>query len=391
MSAPMTEKFTSSAGHPSNMALLPFQPRIRKSAFFNAARRHGAKAFTVYNRTYTSLGFDDPVVEYWHVINKVSLWPAAGERQVEITGPDAARFVQLLTPRNLEQCAVGQCKYVLITTEDGGVINDPILLRLAENHFWLSTADNEVLLWAKGVAVHSGMNVSLRDPGVTVAQIQGPRSIDLMADLFGPEIRNLRYYWMTEGRLDDVPLIISRTGWSGEWGYEIYLRDFDKGDQLFDRLLERGRPYELKPGSTSQIRRIEAGLLSFGADMTGEENPYELNLGRLVDLDQKADFIGKEALKKIRQEGIRRRLVGLKIPGEKLPPNIEPWPLSVGGKQVGKLTSLAFSPRLDCNIAIGMTAIEHAAPGTVHTVTTPYGAFEATTAELPLLPRKQMG
>ena len=390
-SNPTAENFTSSAGHPSNMALLPFQPRIRKSAFFNAARRHGAKAFTVYNRTYTSLGFEDPVVEYWHVINKVSLWPAAGERQVEITGPDAARFVQLLTPRNLENCAVGQCKYVLITTEDGGVINDPILLRLAENHFWLSTADNEVLLWAKGVAVNSGMKVSLRDPSVTVAQIQGPRSIDLMADLFGPDIRNLRYYWMVDGKLDDVPLTISRTGWSGEWGYEIYLRDFDKGDQVFDRLLERGRPYDLRPGSTSQIRRIEAGLLSFGADMTGEENPYELGLGRLVDLDQNAHFIGKAALQKVKQEGIRRRLVGLKIPGEKIPPNIQPWPLTVRGKPVGRLTSLAYSPRLECNIAIGMTAIEHAAAGTAHEVVTPYGTMTAEAADLPLLPRKQMG
>lgn len=385
------ERFASSVGHAGATAVMPFQPRIRKSAYFNAARRHGCKAFTVYNRTYISLGFDDPEAEYWHVIRHVSLWPAAGQRQMEIAGPDALAFAQLLTPRNLETCAVGQCRYVLLTDEAGGVINDPVLLRLAEDRIWLSAADSDILLWAKGVAVHCGLDVSLRDAGVTVAQIQGPKSADLMADLFGPGLRQLRYYRLTEGALDGIPLVISRTGWSGEWGYELYLADADKGDRLFDRLLELGRPYDLRPGSTSQMRRIEAGMLSFGADMTGEENPFELGLERLVDLEGAADFIGRAALRRLAKEGPRRRLVGLRIDGDRLAPNIEPWPLARNGETVGRLTSLAWSPRLECNVALGMTAIEHAGPGCRHLVLAPGGAVEATVQPLPFLPRRQRG
>ncbi|MBM3650197.1 MAG: glycine cleavage system protein T, partial [Alphaproteobacteria bacterium] len=368
-----------------------FQPRIRKSAFFNAARRHGCQHFTVYNRTYTSLGFDDPVAEYWHLINHVALWPAAGERQVEITGPDAARFVQLLTPRNLDRCAVGQGKYVLITSPDGGVLNDPVLLRLGQNHFWLSIADSEILLWARGVAVFAGMNVMIRDPSVTVIQVQGPKSIEVMADLFGPKIRDLRYYWITDGGLGDIPLTISRTGWSSEWGYELFLRDFDRGDELFDRLLEAGKPYDMRPGSTSQIRRVEGALLSLGADMTSDDNPYELGLDRLIDLDQPAEFIGKAALARIKAKGVKRKLIGLRIEGDKVPPNIEHWPLMIGDRRVGRLSSLAFSPRLGCNIALGMTAIEYAATGTRHIVESPYGEREATVADLPFVPRRQTG
>ncbi len=384
-------RFTSSVGHAGATAVMPFQPRIRKSAYFNAARRHGCKAFTVYNRTYISLGFDDPEAEYWHVIRQVALWPAAGQRQMEISGPDALAFTQLLTPRRLADCAVGQCKYVLMTDEAGGVINDPVLLRLAPDRFWLSASDSDILLWAKGVAVHSGLEVALRDANVTVAQIQGPKSVDLMAAIFGPELRQLGYYRLTEGELDGIPLTISRTGWSGERGYELYLGDAEQGDRVFDRLLELGRRFGLRPGSTSQMRRIEAGLLSFGADMTGEENPFELGLGRLVDVDQEADFIGKAALARIARQGVRRRLVGLRIEGARLAPNIEPWPLARNGKEVGRLTSLAWSPRLECNIALAMTALDHARPGTRHEVATPEGAVAATVQELPFLPRRQTG
>ncbi|MEM6678404.1 MAG: hypothetical protein AAF675_11095, partial [Pseudomonadota bacterium] len=280
-------------------ARLSFQPRIRKGAFFEAAWRHGCRTFSVYNRTYISSVFTDPVTEYWQVIKRVSLWPVMGERQVEISGPDAAQFVQLLTPRNMERCAVGQCKYALITAADGGILSDPIILRLAEDVFWLSTSDCDLELWAKGLAVYAGMDVTIRDADVSVLQVQGPHSPDTLAALFGDGIKALRYYRFARVDFAGTELIVSRTGWSGEYGYEIYLADRRKGDALFEALLEAGRPWGIAPGSVSQIRRIEAGILSCGVDATPSENPYEVGLGRLVEFDQPLPFVGREALERL--------------------------------------------------------------------------------------------
>ncbi|MEM6946190.1 MAG: glycine cleavage system protein T, partial [Pseudomonadota bacterium] len=236
-------------------ARLAFQPRIRRGAFFEAAWRHGCRQFSVYNRTYITGSFGDPVAEYWQVVNKVALWPVMGERQVEIRGPDAARFVQYLTPRDMSACAVGQCKYALITAPDGGILCDPIILRLAKDRFWLSTCDSDLELWARGVAVGSGFDVTIRDAGVSVMQIQGPSSPDVMRAFCGASIEGLRYYWFSHVPFEGSDLIVSRTGWSGEHGYEIYLSDATLGDALFEALLEAGAPYGIAPGAVSQIRR----------------------------------------------------------------------------------------------------------------------------------------
>ena len=181
---------------------------------------------------YIPRDFGDPVENYWNLVNAAILCDVAVERQVEIKGPDAARFVQLLTPRNLSTCEVGECKYVLITSNEGGIINDPVLLRLAKDRFWLSTADSDVLLWAKGVAVHAAMDVDIHEPDVSPLQLQGPKSLEIMRSLFSDEIADLRYFWLRELMLDDIPLVVSRTGWSSELGYEIYLRDSRHGDEL---------------------------------------------------------------------------------------------------------------------------------------------------------------
>jgi aminomethyltransferase len=204
---------------------------------------------------------------------------------------------------------------VLITSEEGGIINDPILLRLGENHFWLSLADSDVLLWAKGLAVHSGMDVSIGEPDVSPLQLQGPKSLEIMKALFGEEISTLRYFFLRELELDGIPLVVSRTGWSGELGYEIYLRDASRGDELWERIMAAGKPFGLRAGHTSTIRRIEAGMLSYHADMDIHTNPFELGLDRLVDLDMPDNFIGKATLKRIKAEGIRRKQVGLEIAG----------------------------------------------------------------------------
>ena len=349
-----------------------FGTQIRKSPFFDSTVRWGATDFSVYNHMYIPRSFGDPEQNFWNLVNDAILCDVAVERQVEITGPDAAQFTQLLTPRNLSECAVGQCKYVLITNTAGGIINDPVLLRLEENRFWLSLADSDVLLWAQGIATHAGLDVDIREPDVSPLQLQGPKSGDIMEALFGPGIRDLKYYWLDHFELDGIELVISRTGWSSELGYEIYLLDGAHGEQLWEKIMAAGEPLGLKPGHTSSIRRIEGGMLSYHADMDADTNPFELSLDRLVDLDMSADFIGKASLQSIKQNGVTRSQVGLVIEGEPLSgPNTEFWSVSSGDKIVGKVTSAVYSPRLKQNIALAMVSIDCADIGTTCLVTTP--------------------
>jgi len=361
-----------------------FGTQIRKSPYFDATVRWGAKGFSVYNHMYIPRDFGDPVQNFWNLVNDAILCDVAVERQVEITGPDAARFTQMLTPRDLSKMAVGQCKYVLITNADGGILNDPILLRLAENHFWISLADSDILLWAQGVAVHSGMDVSVREPDVSPLQLQGPKSGEVMKALFGDGIMDLRYYWLREMELDGIPLIVSRTGWSSELGYELYLRDGSRGDELWEKIMAAGEPFGLKPGHTSTIRRIEGGMLSYHADADIGTNPFELGLGRLVNLDVEADFIGKAALRRIKSEGVSRKQVGLVIEGSPLKgPNTTFWPVSRDGVAIGKVTSAIHSPRLEQNIALAMVSADAAELGTQVEVVTGSGPARATVVQRP--------
>lgn len=361
-----------------------FGTQIRKSPYFGATVRWGARGFSVYNHMYIPRDFGDPVQNFWNLVNDAILCDVAVERQVEITGPDAARFTQMLTPRNLSKMAVGQCKYVLITNAEGGILNDPILLKLGENHFWLSLADSDILLWAQGVAVHAGLDVTIREPDVSPLQLQGPKSGEVMRALFGDGIMDLRYYWLREVELDGIPLIISRTGWSSELGYELYLRDGARGDELWERIMKAGAPLGLKPGHTSTIRRIEGGMLSYHADADIQTNPYELGLDRLVDLDIEAEFIGKEALRRIRDQGVSRKQVGLHIGGTTLKgPNTSFWPVKRGDIAVGKVTSAVHSPRLNRNIALAMISVDCAELGTKLEVVTSEGPTNATVAERP--------
>lgn len=369
-----------------------FGTQIRKSPYFDATVRWGAQAFSVYNHMYIPRDFGDPVRNFWNLVNDAILCDVAVERQVEITGPDAARFTQMLTPRDLSSMAVGQCKYILITNAEGGILNDPILLRLADNHFWVSLADSDILLWAQGVAVHSGMDVTIREPDVSPLQLQGPKSGDVMKALFGDSIMDLRYYWLREVDLEGIPLIVSRTGWSSELGYELYLRDGSRGDELWERIMAAGAPLGLKPGHTSSIRRIEGGMLSYHADADIDTNPYELGLDRMVNLDIEADFIGKPALRRIRDTGVSRKQVGLRIEGPPLKgPNTTFWPISKDGTTIGKVTSAIHSPRLEQNIALAMVAADCARIGAAVEVTMPTRPAQAIIVERPFFdPKKKL-
>ena len=214
---------------PLDMKLIQRGARLRRSPFFEATQRYGARAYTVYNHMLFPICFGDLEEEYWHLVNHVTLWDVAVERQVEITGPDAFAFTNMLTPRDLGRCAVGEAKYVVITAEDGGIVNDPVLLRLAENHFWLAAADSDLLLWARGVALKSGLRVQIREPDVSPLQVQGPKAKEVASSLFGNRMTQLRYYHFLEASVDGIPVVVTRTGWSGEVGYEIYLRSSGVG------------------------------------------------------------------------------------------------------------------------------------------------------------------
>lgn len=367
-----------------------FGTQIRKSPYFEATVRWGAQGFSVYNHMYIPRDFGDPEQNFWNLVNDAILCDVAVERQVEITGPDAAQFVQMLTPRDLSKMSVGQCKYILITNADGGILNDPILLRLAENHFWISLADSDILLWAQGVAVHSGLDVTICEPDVSPLQLQGPRSGEIMRALFGDSIMDLRYYWLREVELDGIPLIVSRTGWSSELGYELYLRDGSKGDALWERIMAEGMPFGLKPGHTSSIRRIEGGMLSYHADADIQTNPYELGFDRLVDLDIEAEFIGKAALRRIHEQGITRKQIGLIIDGEPMKgPNTTFWTINKDGMPIGKVTSAVYSPRLERNIALAMVEVAYAHIGAELEVVTNSGPTRATVVERPFYDPKK--
>jgi len=369
-----------------------FGTQIRRSPYFDATVRWGATGFSVYNHMYIPRDFGDPEQNFWNLVNDAILCDVAVERQVEIAGPDAARFTQMLTSRDLSQMAVGQCKYILITNDEGGLLNDPVLLRLEEQRFWISSADTDILLWAQGVAVHAGMDVTIHEPDVSPLQLQGPKSGEIMRALFGADIDDLKYYWLRDLELDGIPLVVSRTGWSSELGYELYLRDGARGDELWERIMAAGGPLGLQPGHTSSIRRIEGAMLSYHADADIHTNPYELGLDRLVNLDIDADFIGKAALRRIHDEGVSRRQVGLVIDGDPMVgPNTRYWPVTRDGSTIGHVTSAVYSPRLEQNIALAMLAVDATHLGTELEVSRPSGTSGATVVERPFFdPRKSL-
>jgi glycine cleavage system aminomethyltransferase T len=373
-----------------DMSLVQCGARLRRSPFYESEQRYGPKGYTVYNHMLFPIRFDDLETEYWHLLEHVTIWDVAVERCLEISGPDGFRFAQLMTPRNLAECAVGQAKYVLVTAPDGGVLNDPVLTRMDEKRFWLALASSDVLLYAKGLAAYAGMDVELREVDVSPLQIQGPKSKDVVRDLFGDSILELRYYFFTETELSGIPVVVTRTGWSSEVGYEIYLCDSSRGTELWELIMEAGAPYEIRPTGPSDIRRIEGGILNWGADMTYENNPFELGLERLVDLD--VECVARDALRRIEESGVSRKIVGVELDGDPFPTlNLVKWPARAGGDLVGKVTSAVHSPRLDKNIGYAWVPVELSEPGTRLEVESEWGDRKATVVPMPFWdPEKQI-
>ena len=362
-----------------------FRPWYDRSPYFEATRRAGCKSYELYNNMYLPGYYTSFEDEYWHLVNHVALWDVAVERCVEITGPDAHRFTNALTCRDLNRCAVGQAKYAPIMADDGGIVNDPVLLRLGENHYWLALADSDALLYARGVATFGDYDVRIGLADSWPVQVQGPKSRDVMRALFGDRIEGVRYYWTLHTDLDGIPVVISRTGWTAELGFEIYLREYDRGEDLWNRILEAGAPFQIRPTGPSDIRRMEAGIYNWGPDINLSSNPFEVTgMERLVE-EQEEDYIGKQALARIRLEGVTRKLVGIRIDGERMPEQQEElWPVASGGEDVGHVTNAVWSPRLEQNIAYAWVPIELAGHGTTLEVAWPFGGpAKATVVPLP--------
>lgn len=358
-------------------------PRVRKSPFFDATLRYGAEAFTVYNHTYMPTSYGDNVRDYWSLVNDVTLWDVTCQRQIQISGPDACKLVEFLTPRDMSGCGVGQGQYILLTDQDGGIVNDAVLLRIEKNLYWISPGDGDVIWWIKGVAVNSGFDVCVVEPDVSPLQLQGPKAPHVAYDLFGDWALDLKYYHLQETTLNGIPLVVSRTGWSGEYCYEIYLRDSQYGDQLWEHIMRVGKKYNIAPVSPSTIRSIEGGLYSYCSDITVNDNPWTIGMGKFVHFEKAGEFIGRDALRKIDAEGVKRLLVGVEIDGEAIDGNDAFWAVQHQGAKVGYVSRCCFSPRLKKNIGWANLPVELTDIGTQLTLVTPTGERDLKVCEAP--------
>ena len=361
-----------------------FGTQIRRGPFFDATVRWGARDFSVYNHMYIPRDFGDPEQNFWNLINEAVLCDVAVERQVQIKGPDASKFVQMMTPRDLSKMQVGQCKYIILTNQFGGILNDPVMLKISNDCYWFSLADSDILFWAQGLAVNSKFDVEITEPDVSPIQLQGPKSKDIMVKIFGEEILDIKYYWFKRFNLNGIDLLISRTGWSSEFGYELFLLNFDDGDALYETLMQSGKELGLHPGHTSTIRRIEGAMLSYHSDMDINTNPFELGLDKFIDLDKDFDFVGKDALLKIKQDGIKRKQVGILIHDKPMAgPNTHHWDINKDNQSIGKVTSAVYSPRLKLNIGLAIVDIDFSDIGSTFSVNIDNSWVDAEIVEKP--------
>ena len=371
--------------------LIGIGTRIRKSPYFNSTIKYGVKGFTIYNKMYLPTGFTSPVEEYLSLINDVTFGDFAAERQVEVSGPDAFDFIKYINPRNLSKCDIGDCKYIVLTDSNGCIINDACLIRLEDDKFWVSPGDGDVLLWLQGVAMHSGMNVNICEPDVSPLQISGPKAGRLIQKLFAGEHDNLGYYKAKETSLENIPMVIARTGWSGELSYELYLQDRKLGNSLFELVYEAAKEFNGNVIAPNNIRTIEGGLLSYGSDFGREHNPFTIGLDRLVDVDQDIDFIGKEALKKIKENGTASKLIGVEMDGDpidKVPEHF--WTvLNLEGKKIGRLSRCIYSPRLKKNIGLAIVDSHATEEGNKVIIESPELKYNAIVAKLPWFPAEK--
>ncbi len=311
----------------------------------------------------------------------VQVWDVACERQVELRGPDAARLMQMLTPRDLRGMLPGQCFYVPIVDETGGMLNDPVAVKLAEDRWWISIADSDLLYWVKGIANGYRLDVLVDEPDVSPLAVQGPKADELMARVFGDAVRDIRFFRFGWFEFQGRALLVARSGYSKQGGFEIYVEGSDIGMPLWNALMEAGRDLDVHAGCPNGIERVEGGLLSYGNDMNDDNTPHECGLGRFCDTQTAIGCMGRDALLRVAKEGPIQQIRAIEISGDRVPGCDRIWPVTVGGKAVGQVTSAAWSPDFKTNVAIGMVRMTHWDDGTAVRVETPEGAREAVVRE----------
>ena len=357
--------------------LLSLSRRVRQTPFSKRVEQAGVKAYTVYNHMLLPTVFESVEADYRHLKTHVQVWDVSCERQVEIAGRDAAQLVRMLTPRSLASAEIGQCLYTPMVDETGGMLNDPVTVKLAEDRYWVSIADSDLLLWIKGLAQGLALDVHVFEPDVSPLAVQGPKADDLAARVFGEAVRAIKFFRFKKLAFQGHDFVVARSGYSKQGGFEIYVDGGEHGEPLWDALMAAGEDLEVRAGCPNLIERIEGGLLSYGSDMTRENTPHECGLGRFCKTAEAVDCVGRDALMAMLKDGPARQIRHLSIEGEPVPACLEPWPVTVGGDPAGQVTSAAWSPDFECSVAIGMIDAAHWAPGTRVTVEVPDGERSA--------------
>ena len=365
---------------------LTFSPRIRTSPFYEATVAAGLADFTVYNKMVMPTSFGDLEAEYRRLVEGVAVWDVACERQVEVSGPDADACVQYLAARDLTTMRPGQARYVAMCDHDGALLNDPVLLKLADR-YWFSLADSDMLLWVRAVAAERGFDVVVCEPDVSPLAVQGPKATDVIAALFGDRVRTFGPFAFEETELGGIPLVLCRSGWSKQGGFELFLRDGARGGDLWNRVVAAGEPLGIGPGAPNHVERVESGLLSFGGDTTPGSNPFEAGMERFVDVDTPVDYIGKAALRGIVEDGPARLLVGLTVDADVA----DAWPLpqrtpvTADTRPVGTMSAIVFSHRLRRTIALAQIERGIVEAGVPVEIEAPGGRVGATITNLPFV------
>ncbi|MEL7155271.1 MAG: glycine cleavage T C-terminal barrel domain-containing protein [Actinomycetota bacterium] len=364
---------------------IALSPRARKSPYFDATVAAGVTAFSIYNHTYFPLSYGSMEQEYWRLVNDVAIWDVACQRQIELHGPDAADLAQFLCARDLSSTAIGQGKYVPMCDHDGRLVNDPLLLRVDEDRWWFSIADVDMLGWCRAFARERHFDVDVNELDVAPLAIQGPKAEDVVADLLGDWVRDIKFFRYARAELDGIELQVGRAGWSTKGGFELYLESTDRGVELWDRVVAAGEPYGIGPGTPNHMERIESGFFSMRTDTDDHTDPFEMRLDRYVSFAPGIDYLGREALEAKFEQGPRRRLVGLRIEGDRRAPNSDWLPLHGPRRDVGTVRSLAWSPRLESMLALGVVDIDCCEIGTVLKLESEGAVRKATVSEVPFL------
>ena len=328
--------------------------RLRSTPYTSRIENQGVTAYTVYNHMLLPAAFGSLEESCNHLKKNVQVWDVAAERQVEISGKDSAKLIQLMTCRDLSKSKVGRCYYCPIIDENGNLVNDPVILKLAEDRWWVSIADSDVIFFAKGLASGNKFDVKIYEPNVDIFAVQGPKSFDLMEKIFGKKIKDLKFFGFDYFEFNGVKHLIARLGWSKQGGFEVYVENTQSGLELYDQLFELGKEFNVKPGCPNLIERIESGLLSYGNDFDNNDNPFECGFGKYVNLDTNINFLGKDKLKKIEKEGIKRKLMGVLIETDKINLTTSLNIKDNNNNFIGELRSACYSPHFKKVIGIAM-------------------------------------